>query len=63
MNGRIAKLVGSLIVSAAEEAVNMYQFIKIQYELGKLTEEQVLGFVPRWITEEQAEKIIGKEEA
>lgn len=40
----------------------MFEFIRIQYEMGKLTEEQVRGFVPRWISEEQAEEIIGKEE-
>ena len=37
----------------------MYSFIKIQYKLGKLTAEQVLGYAPRWITEEQALEIIG----
>ena len=36
----------------------MFEFIKIQYRLGKLTEEQVKGFVPAWITMEQAEEII-----
>lgn len=39
----------------------MYEFIKIQFEMGKLTEEQVRGFAPRWITEAQAEEIIGGE--
>lgn len=38
----------------------MYEFIKIQYELGRLTKEQVRGFAPRWISDEQAEEIIGK---
>lgn len=38
----------------------MYNFIRIQYELGKLTSEQVMGFVPRWITEEQGREIIGE---
>lgn len=39
----------------------MYDFIKIQYELGKLTKEQVRAFVPRWITKTQADEIIGGE--
>ena len=37
----------------------MYEFIRIQYELGKLTADQVREFAPRWITEEQADEIIG----
>lgn len=37
----------------------MYEFIKIQYKLGKLTAEQVLEFSPKWITKEQAEDIVG----
>lgn len=36
----------------------MYEFIRIQYKLGKLTAEQVRSFVPKWITSEQAETII-----
>ncbi len=39
----------------------MYDFIRIQYQLGKLTAEQVPGFVPRWLTSEQAEAIINRE--
>lgn len=38
----------------------MYEFIKIQYKLGKLTAEQVRTFVPKWITEEQAEEILAQ---
>lgn len=38
----------------------MYEFIKIQYEMGKLTDDQVRSFVPRWITKEQAEAIINQ---
>jgi len=36
----------------------MYNFIRIQYKMGRLTAEQVLGFVPKWITEEQAQTIL-----
>ena len=36
----------------------MYDFIRIQYRLGKLTAGQVHAFAPRWITAEQAEEII-----
>lgn len=39
----------------------MYDFIRIQYQMGKLTAEQVQGFVPRWLTAEQAEGIINGE--
>ncbi len=39
----------------------MYDFIRIQYQLGKLTAEQVQGFVPRWLTAGQAEAIINRE--
>lgn len=37
----------------------MFEFIKIQYRLGKITAEQVRSFAPRWITVEQANEIIG----
>ena len=37
----------------------MFEFIRIQYVLGKLTAEQVQLFVPRWITEQQAKDIVG----
>lgn len=36
----------------------MYEFIRLQYIMGKITAEQVRGFAPKWITTEQAEKII-----
>ena len=35
----------------------MYSFILIQYQLGRLTADQVRAFSPRWITAEQAEEI------
>lgn len=38
----------------------MYEFIRIQYRLGKITEEQVHSYAPRWITEEQAMEIVGE---
>ena len=37
----------------------MYEFIWLQYIMGKITGEQVRGFAPKWITTEQAETIIG----
>ena len=37
----------------------MYEFIRIQYQLGRLTADQVRAFAPRWITAEQAEEIVG----
>ena len=37
----------------------MYEFIKLQYQYFKtLTKEQVLSFVPKYITQEQANMII-----
>lgn len=38
----------------------MYEFIRIQYRMGKLTADQVRAFVPKWITAEQAEEITGE---
>ena len=38
----------------------MFEFIRIQYVLGNLTEEQVQAFVPRWIMAEQAQQIVGE---
>lgn len=39
----------------------MYEFIRIQFVLGRLTAEQVRGFAPKYITAEQAETIINGE--
>lgn len=40
----------------------MYEFILLQYRMGRLTPAQVWRFVPKWITEEQAEQILAGEE-
>lgn len=37
----------------------MYEFIRIQYVLGKITADQVMAFSPKYITEEQAKEITG----
>lgn len=39
----------------------MYNFIKIQYRLGNLTDEQLVVFVPKYITAEQYKEITGRE--
>lgn len=39
----------------------MFEFIKIQYLLGRLTAEQVRAYAPKWITAEQAEEILAGE--
>lgn len=39
----------------------MFDFIRIQYQMGKLTAEQVQGFAHRWLTAEQVEAIINGE--
>lgn len=36
----------------------MFEFIRIQYVLGNLTEEQVRAFVPAYITSEEADEIL-----
>lgn len=36
----------------------MYQFILNQWILGKIDAEKVQSYVPKWITQEQAETII-----
>ncbi len=36
----------------------MYDFIKLQYLLGRIDADKVRLYAPRWITEEQAEEII-----
>ena len=36
----------------------MYEFIRVQYILGRLTDQQVYGMVPKYITEEQAKEIV-----
>lgn len=38
----------------------MYEFIKIQYRLGRLNADQVRSKAPRWITATQAEEIINE---
>ena len=37
----------------------MYDFICLQYAMGRITREKVLSYAPRWITEEQARNMIG----
>lgn len=37
----------------------MYKFLKLQYEMGHLTAEELHLYVPKWITEEQYQEIIG----
>lgn len=36
----------------------MYDFIKIQYQMGTINVEQVKSYVPRWITEEEVKEIL-----
>ena len=39
----------------------MFEFIRIQYKMGRITEEQVWELVPRFLTLEEAREIIGVE--
>lgn len=41
----------------------MYEFIRIQFVLGRLTAFDVLGMAPKYITAEQANTIINGETA
>ena len=36
----------------------MFDFIRVQYRLARLTAEQVRSMAPKWITADQAEEII-----
>lgn len=36
-------------------------FIKYQYQLGKITEEDVRSFIPAYLTEEEANNIVNKQ--
>ena len=36
----------------------MFDFIRVQYRLGRLTAEQVRSMAHKWITADQAEEII-----
>lgn len=35
----------------------MFDFLKIQYELGKITKEQLYSYVPTWISEQEYNNI------
>ncbi len=41
--------------------MKLFDFIKLQYQMGKITESQVRNFAPRWISWEQVEEILGGE--
>jgi len=41
----------------------MYEFIRLQFVMGRLTTEQVRAFSPKYITAEQVEEIVWKENA
>ena len=36
----------------------MFDFLKIQYELGKITKEQLYSYIPMWISEFEYKEII-----
>lgn len=38
----------------------MFDFLKIQYELGKITKEQLYSYVPLWISESEYKRIVGE---
>lgn len=36
----------------------MFDFLKIQYDIGRITKEQLYSYVPLWISEFEYKKII-----
>ena len=40
----------------------MFEFIRIQYKLGRISSEKVCSYVPKWLTEEQAAEIVGQQD-
>lgn len=38
----------------------MFDFLKIQYELGNITKEQLRSYVPMWISESEYKQIVGE---
>lgn len=37
----------------------MFEFLKLQYQMGKIDADKLQSYVPRWITQEQADEITG----
>lgn len=40
----------------------MFEFLKLQYRLGHVDADKLQSYVPRWITQEQANEIVGKQD-
>ncbi len=38
-----------------------YEFLKLQYQTGKLTKEQVRAYAPTFISRQQADEITGEQ--
>lgn len=36
-----------------------YEFLKLQYQTGRLTKEQLLAYVPTFISQQQVQEITG----
>ena len=39
----------------------MFEFIRLQYRMGRINADQVRAFAPKYITAGQAEEIVGAE--
>lgn len=37
----------------------MYEFLRLQYRMGKIDADKLQTYVPRWITQAQADEIMG----
>ena len=38
----------------------MFNFLKLRYQMGKITAEQLRAYIPKWITAEQYAEITGE---
>lgn len=37
----------------------MYEFLKLQYQMGKIDAEMLQSYVPHWITQDEYNQIVG----
>ena len=37
----------------------MFEFLKLQYQMGKIDADKLQSYVPRWITQDEYNQIVG----
>ena len=37
----------------------MFEFLKLQYQMGKIDADKLKSYVPRWISEDEYNQIVG----